>query len=360
MHSDASRARSSYTTSGWPSRAGKHSRIRLVLFDAFDTLLKPRKPPHEQYAEEARVHLSGILPPVALTDEAVKASFQAAFKRTWKEHPLYGAHTGLVEKRWPDEWWRLVIERTFPLDETSKGTDTDAARSRSITRLQDALLDRFASSKAYELFEDTLPAFQALQDMTVQVGIASNSDSRILDAMRALRLDHFVNLDLEGPGNSASAESSAITSRGPPPILSYSILAEKPSRKFFEIAVQRATSYMSAASSASSQHGNSDALKRSQVLFIGDHLLEDFRGARDAGLQSLWIRRGFRYSSELQSTSRKGPGAHRSESSSYDGPHNEEAERIFKKEGLTEEERTRVVTSLGEAVQWLKRYNGDV
>ncbi|CAD6953503.1 unnamed protein product, partial [Tilletia laevis] len=90
--------------------------IRLVLFDAFDTLARPRKPPHVQYADEARAHglrwgtSSSASHREEEENEAIGRAFKQAFKQTLAQHPRYGLTTGLPN---PAAWWSLLIERTF-------------------------------------------------------------------------------------------------------------------------------------------------------------------------------------------------------------------------------------------------------
>ncbi|KAE8213610.1 hypothetical protein CF327_g2895 [Tilletia walkeri] len=201
--------------------------IRVVLFDAFDTLARPRKPPHIQYADEARAHglswssaaaAGGSRQKEAEENEAIARAFKQAFKQTLIEHPRYGLNTGLQD---PSTWWTLLIERTFSLLSTPIPPT-----------LTTAILSRFASSKAYELFDDVLPALSALQKQgNVSVGLATNSDAAIVQALVQLGLESYMNLSL--------SPSSDMDPR-PPPTLSYTSPAEKPDPMFFLHACQRA------------------------------------------------------------------------------------------------------------------------
>ncbi|KAE8226939.1 hypothetical protein CF319_g513 [Tilletia indica] len=244
--------------------------IRLVLFDAFDTLARPRKPPHIQYADEARAHglswssaaAGGSRQKEAEENEAIARAFKQAFKQTLVEHPRYGLNTGLQD---PSTWWTLLIERTFSLLSTPIPPT-----------LTTSILLRFASSKAYELFDDVLPALSALQKQgNVSVGLATNSDAAIIQALVQLGLKSYMNLSL--------SPSSDMDQR-PPPTLSYTSPAEKPDSAFFLHACQRAKIQIP-----------------QQALYVGDQLHEDYWGAKDAGLRALWLRRPGENHHDIQS-----------------------------------------------------------
>ncbi|EED78012.1 predicted protein [Postia placenta Mad-698-R] len=72
--------------------------IRLVIFDALHTLLKPRRPIYVQYSQTFEPYL-GVLEP-----EALKNSFKTALKQLQTEKPVYQSGA--------QEWWGEVIRRT--------------------------------------------------------------------------------------------------------------------------------------------------------------------------------------------------------------------------------------------------------
>lgn len=246
--------------------------IRLVLFDAFDTLVTPRSAPHLQYAAVARQHGFHV------TDNDVKMAFKQAFRATSVEHPNYGLETDITS---PDEWWRLVIRRTFAPDLHSQVTREHY--DRSIATVSDRLVTRFGTDEAYHLFEDVTPTLERLSQIgwgdspTLSLALATNSDSRILSVLKSFSLDRFLQLDV----NTSSADPAAITTG---PTLSYFEKCAKPDSRFFHAAVRRNT-----------RLGKN--LEPANVLYVGDQLHEDFWGATDAGLQAAWLQR----SSSLES-----------------------------------------------------------
>lgn len=234
--------------------------IRLILFDAFDTLVTPRSAPHLQYAAVAKQH--GL----RVSDNDVKSAFKHAFRATSVEHPNYGLDTDIAS---PDQWWELVIQRTFAPHLHSEVT-RDQYKS-SIASLSQRLVTRFGTEEAYHLFEDVVPSLERLTQIRsgdhapVSMALATNSDSRILSVLKSFGLDRFLELDV-----------SALSTTGP--TLSYFEKCAKPDRSFFHAAFRR----------------NQDTgmkLEAANVLYVGDQLYEDFWGATEAGLQAAWLQR---------------------------------------------------------------------
>lgn len=240
--------------------------IRLILFDAFDTIVTPRSAPHLQYAAVARQHGFQV------ADNDVKSAFKQAFRATSVEHPNYGLETDIAS---PDEWWRLVIRRTLAPELHSKVTREQY--DRSIATVSDRLVTRFGTDEAYQLFDDVISTLERLSQMgtgdrrTISLALATNSDSRILSVLKSFTLDRFLDLNV----NTSSA-SSAATSMGP--TLSYFEKCAKPDSRFFHAAIRRDT-----------RKGTN--LEPANVLYVGDQLHEDFWGATDAGLQAAWLQR---------------------------------------------------------------------
>lgn len=260
-----------------------------------------------------------------LSTTAVRAAFRKAFKSVWSSHPLYGARTqveaepGVGTRTGPDAWWALVVARTFGSVVTATGKEG----AKALDDLQTAILHRFASDKGYTLFPDVLPTLATMRSQfpRVALGIASNSDTRILNAMRDLGVGAWLNIDPFIPDVTHPARPG-----WPPAVLSYAIRAEKPSNEFFTACVQAAS------------RSTGVSVRPEETLYIGDHLLEDFRAARAARLNALWLRRP--------------------EEWVYKGPHNEAIENDLASQGLNEDERAHVVRSLEEVPAWLQARTG--
>jgi len=71
----------------------------LICFDAFGTLITPKRPIAQQYGEVARSLGHGDF-----TDEQVQESFKQAFKHEAKQNPNFGKARGMDA----DTWWTNV------------------------------------------------------------------------------------------------------------------------------------------------------------------------------------------------------------------------------------------------------------
>ncbi|PWN36739.1 uncharacterized protein FA14DRAFT_106271, partial [Meira miltonrushii] len=259
--------------------------IKVIIFDAFDTLITPRSAPYLQYAEEARkVGLQ-------VQDEDVKKSFKSSFKQLAKQYPVYGLNTGLSS---PDDWWLRLIQQTMIGSGIQQTKVEDA-----MPILGPALLNRFGSAEAYKLAEGVPDVFEKLNELKgpsnadLTLSLATNSDQRILNACKDLGLGRFLDLDVvydskRAPTNISDEDlgSSVKKAREPVsgPTLSYDVGFEKPSKEFFHFAVQRIFPF-----DQSQQITLAEMCK--QTLYVGDHFEEDYLGAKSAGLQAAWLRR---------------------------------------------------------------------
>src|SRR5262245_57594577 len=124
------------------------SHIKAVTFDAGGTLIKPWPSVGHVYAEVATRHGVRSVPAEALTRQ-----FAAAWSRL----------ANFSHSR--EEWAGLV-------DETFAGF---VAEPPSRTFFPE-LYNRFASSDAWHVFEDVLPALNALAALDLRLAVVSNWD----------------------------------------------------------------------------------------------------------------------------------------------------------------------------------------
>jgi len=151
-----------------------------------------------------------------------------------------------------DAWWGEVIRKTA----LGAGAD-DRALDASIHQIVPKLLDRFSSKEGYAVFEDAIPTIRRLHDeLGVATAVVSNGDSRLRSVIRDLEFPPYLN----------------------PIILSEEEGTEKPSRQIFERALAQVS------------HGGKP-ISLMDCLHVGDELVCDFRGATEAGMQGLLLRR---------------------------------------------------------------------
>jgi len=138
--------------------------IQAVTFDVGGTLIRPWPSVGHVYAEVAARHgLKDVSP--ELLNERFKGAWRAAGNIDY-------SRAG---------WQRLV-------DETFRGL---CAKPPSATFFPE-LYERFAQPDAWRIFDDVLPALDALASRGIRLGVISNWDERLRGLLRGLRLhDYF-------------------------------------------------------------------------------------------------------------------------------------------------------------------------
>ena len=127
--------------------------IRVVLFDAVGTLIRPAPPVAEVY------HRAGLRHGSQLDKEQIAQRFRSAFAR----HNDGGATDEARER----QRWQSIVADVFE----------DVANARD--GLFAALWRHFADSRHWSLLDDVRPAWQALRRRGLSIGIASNFDQRL-------------------------------------------------------------------------------------------------------------------------------------------------------------------------------------
>ncbi|KAF8320700.1 HAD-like protein [Clavulina sp. PMI_390] len=207
---------------------------RIVLFDAFATLIKPRRPISEQYGEIFTPHF-------AFDGNLVKSSFKSALKQNQASKPAYGHSLGA------EGWWSDVIRATA----IGAGGDPNAVE-KALPSIVPALMKRFSSGEGYELYPDVLTSLKELRARGDTLGVVSNSDSRVRAVLEDLKILPLLDVCL------VSEEEGV----------------EKPNQEIWRRALEQIQ--------LEGQPG---------AWYVGDELDVDYHGAVNAGLSSLLIRR---------------------------------------------------------------------
>jgi putative hydrolase of the HAD superfamily len=205
--------------------------IRAVFFDAGATLLFPDPPVQHVYAREFSA--DGC----AFSDEALARALESAWKaiRSEGKTDRYGGVRG------EPEFWKSVLNRVrAALD---GGTVSDDAFAR--------LASHFRSASSWAIYDDVLPTLDALTGRGLRLGVVSNWDSHLPRLLEALGLSARFD----------SVVVSAIEETG------------KPDPVIFRRACARV------------------GVAPTEALHVGDSLVEDYEGAREAGLKALLLDR---------------------------------------------------------------------
>lgn len=198
--------------------------IKAVTFDVGGTLIKPWPSVGHVYAEVAARHgLKGI------SSEELNRRFAIAWRR-------------LKNFNHSRKEWAALVEQTFG------GADKKPPGEAFF----EDLYQRFSEPAAWHIFEDTLPALDALASHGVNLGVISNWDERLRPLLEQLGLASYFD---------------AI-------IVSCEIGFTKPSPVIFEVAARKL------------------GLAPEFILHVGDSMESDVAGARSAGFQAVLVSRG--------------------------------------------------------------------
>ncbi|XP_061117416.1 haloacid dehalogenase-like hydrolase domain-containing protein 3 isoform X2 [Conger conger] len=118
-----------------------YGRVRWVLWDVKDTLLRVRKSVGEQYCQEAR--RVGLNVPAA----EIESAFRCAYRQHSRLYPNYGMVQGLGGQA----WWAGVVQNTF---------------------------------SQCGVFPDSEKALQGCVSLGLQLGVVSNFDNRLEGILR--------------------------------------------------------------------------------------------------------------------------------------------------------------------------------
>ena len=207
---------------------------QAVFFDAGGTIIYPEPSVGEVYAGALRD--AGTAADAREVQRAFEAAWQRLRRQSGPGVPAYGATES--EAR---DWWRLVVRESFA--PFGRPADFEGVFLR--------LWEHFASADAWRVYEDVMPAFEALERREVGIGLISNWDVRlrpILDQLALLEHFHWV-------------------------LISCEVGAEKPDKAIFQHALKMC------------------AFPPDEVVHVGDGLEEDACGALAAGLQAVWLNR---------------------------------------------------------------------
>ena len=203
--------------------------VRAVLFDAVGTVVSPSPPVAAAYAQAAeRFGLRAA-------EEEVDWRFRAAFARQEAIDARNGWRTDEARERGR---WRAIVAEVFPDADDGEG-------------LFDALWRHFADPAHWAAFDDVTACWRTLADRGLIVGLASNFDERLGGIVRGL--------------SPLAGCRHVFTSSG--------LGWRKPAREFFD-------------SIAAALR-----LPPREIVLVGDDLDNDYRGARQAGWQTVLLQR---------------------------------------------------------------------
>lgn len=207
--------------------------IKLVTFDATNTLLKFKVPPWQYYSIVARDYgFKG-------TSEILKSRMKDSFKVMEERHPNFGK--GGVT--W-ENWWKQLVKLTF------RGQMPDYANN-NIEIIANKLINEFRTSRCWDVADGSRKLLDVLKKKNIHIGVISNFDPRLVDILKNINL--YKEFDFV--------------------LTSYDIGFSKPDTKIFESAIKACKALP----------------KPLECLHIGDSFEKDYKGGKAAGWHALMV-----------------------------------------------------------------------
>ncbi|NXX15365.1 HDHD3 protein, partial [Podargus strigoides] len=207
-------------------------RLRLLTWDAKDTLVRLREPVGESYAAEARAQGVRVQP------GALSHSFREAYGAQSRRFPNYGRGQGLSSQ----QWWADVVKQTFRL----AGVHED----RVLTLIAENLYHDFCSARNWEVLPGAGETLRWCRQRGFHMGVVSNFDSRLEDILSQCNLRHHFDFVL-------TSKDAGFA---------------KPDRRIFEQALRLG------------------GVLPEQAAHVGDSYTRDYRAARALGMHSFLFR----------------------------------------------------------------------
>ncbi|CAJ0585284.1 unnamed protein product, partial [Mesorhabditis spiculigera] len=218
------------------SRRQIHTRQRLAIkvlsFDAMDTLIRLRESPATVYSRQAEK--MGL----QVDESLVKSAFPSAFSRLAHEFPGFG-HSSVGAER----WWAHLIHAVV---QAGAKSPPSKAKLESLSKF---LYEYYKDPQHWKPCDEKIPeVLEKLRARKIPLAIISNFDGRLRDLLKSLKMaDYFEYIALSGE-----------------------LGHDKPDPRIFQTVID----HFKLATPA-------------ELLHIGDHPRKDYEAARNFGAHAL-------------------------------------------------------------------------
>ena len=209
------------------------SRLRLITFDACNTLFRVRGSPGELYSNVA-ARFGVDIKPKALND-----SFKDTFRDFYKTSPNFGAKSAKTGEK----WWHEVVKQTF----RSTGYHDEA----TLARFSSVLYKEFSTASYWQVYSETFDVLEHLKNRNYHLAVVSNFDERLDAILESLRLKEYFSFIA----------------------CSFDVGMYKPSPEVFQLVLSHLD------------------VKAEEALHVGDNVELDYKPAIELGMRSLIVNR---------------------------------------------------------------------
>ncbi|XP_073414404.1 haloacid dehalogenase-like hydrolase domain-containing protein 3 [Dendrobates tinctorius] len=211
-------------------------KLKLLTWDVKDTLLRMRLPVGQQYQAEARSR--GL----QVDSATLESSFRQVYGNQCRLFPNYGRSQGMTSH----QWWLDVVSQTFRF--------AGVQDEKFLRPLSEKLFQDFSTAKYWEVLPGAREALIGCSELGLKMAVISNFDRRLDDILRQVELDRHFDFVL-------TSESAGVA---------------KPDVGIFHKALKLG-----------------DVVPH-QVAHVGDDFVNDYTAAREAGMVSFLLQKGFR------------------------------------------------------------------
>ncbi|BAY16353.1 hydrolase [Nostoc sp. HK-01] len=211
-------------------------RPKVIFLDAVGTIFGVKGSVGEVYSQIAKEF--GVEVSAARLNHAFIQSFKAA------PPPIFlDAEPADIPQREFD-WWRIIALNTFE-------TAGFLQQFSDFSAFFSELYIHFGTAEPWFIYADVLPSLMNWRHLGIELGIISNFDSRIYSVLQSLGIsDYFTSVTISTQARAA-----------------------KPDTQIFAVALEK-----------------HDCLPEA-AWHIGDSIIEDYQGAKAAGMRGIWINR---------------------------------------------------------------------
>ncbi|GAB6022435.1 hypothetical protein CHUAL_006548 [Chamberlinius hualienensis] len=201
---------------------------KLLTFDVTNTLLKFACSPGAQYAKIAALY------GVQTDPEKLTVAFKTLWKSMSKDHPNFGARSGMGYK----DWWTRMVEQTFH----NSGYKVDI---NNMKKISEHLIEVYGTNACWNVQPGVVEVLNDIRKSKshLSIGVISNFDVRLHSVLDDTKLSQYFDFVLA----------------------SYDCGYYKPQREIFQLALDQVNCLPS------------------EAVHVGDDVELDYLAARNAG-----------------------------------------------------------------------------
>lgn len=216
-------------------------RLRLITFDAMNTIIRLKEPVGVIYGRFANTenNLNNIWGNIS--DDVIKTSFRRNFEKYSLSSPCFGYSSATPSTISNKKWWTDCVKST--LNDAYNKTNKELLPSSKLDTVAEKLYEYYKTTDPWILEPSIKSTLAYLKTKGIALGILSNYDTRLREILRNFEIAHYFDVF----------------------VLSGELGVEKPNIKIFK--------FME----------NVFKIDGEEILHIGDDLKKDYFAAKNAG-----------------------------------------------------------------------------